>query len=747
MKKKVVGLLIAVLLCLSSAISFADSTAAATKTSADFTDLKDLDAVTKAKFDAMIEAGVYDGIGEGKFGLTDEMTRAQFAKVAALIFGLKVDSSLQTSSFIDVKADAANGYALPYIEAVKAAGITDGYGNGIFDPSGEVTKEQLAAFLVRGLGWEKDVYGSAHVEGSVSDWAKGYVALALEKKLLATGEDGTFDGKTNATRDLLVKSSYQTAVTAYDNRVQSGDKDQVEDESLSEYELMLQKIKEADKKIQEMQGTKEEAKEETTTAPYVPSDPPAPYVPPVQSTVATPAALPASGAVILGTQVTLSSATSSAAVYYTTDLSEPTTSSTRYTEPIFITNDTTIKAIAVKSGSRNSSVATFEYTLVLRIILPYSISPMAEGEAYSGSVAKLSGGTKDVTYAVTDGALPAGLTLDPNTGSITGTPSVSGAYSFAITATDSAAPQVTVTKLYTGEITPAIVIAPLDLINEAAESGEWDNVDALIFADAGVTGVTTSNVAAVIEALSSNEASPWTVTDIQAIVESVIADLAKQVALNSINEAAESGEWANVSETTFANAGVTGVTLSNIAIVIEALSSNDASPWTVTDIQAIVGSVIADLAKQAALYLINAASESGLWTGVDVTTFANAGVMGVTSVNLFSVQYYLDPTVTTDSPLPRTIVDIQAIVDKVIQDVAVDSILDYLNPMGFGSPRPTVEVFERAGITGVNASNIDAVITELEFAYQETRNDPFATPLSSKEQIQDLIDLYFPEIG
>jgi len=174
--------LIAVLLCLSSAISFADSTAAATKTSADFTDLKDLDAVTKAKFDAMIEAGVYDGIGEGKFGLTDEMTRAQFAKVAALIFGLKVDSSLQTSSFIDVKADAANGYALPYIEAVKAAGITDGYGNGIFDPSGKVTKEQLAAFLVRGLGWEKDVYGSAHVEGSVSDWAKGYVALALAKK-------------------------------------------------------------------------------------------------------------------------------------------------------------------------------------------------------------------------------------------------------------------------------------------------------------------------------------------------------------------------------------------------------------------------------------------------------------------------------------------------------------------------------------------------------------------------------------
>src|SRR5690606_1375149 len=200
--------------------------------------------------------------------------------------------------------------------------------------------------------------------------------------------------------------------------------------------------------------------------------------------------------------------------------------------------------------------------------------------------------------------------------------------------TDSAAPQVTVTKLYTGEITPAIVIAPLDLINEAAESGEWDNVDALIFADAGVTGVTTSNVAAVIEALSSNEASPWTVTDIQAIVESVIADLAKQVALNSINEAAESGEWANVSETTFANAGVTGVTTSNVAAVSEALRSDGACPWTVTDIQAIVESVIAGLGKQVALHSINEAAEAGGWANVSETTFANAGVTGGTLSNI-----------------------------------------------------------------------------------------------------------------
>lgn len=181
------------------------------KTSADFTDLKDLDAATKAKFDALINAGVFDGVSENTFGLKDEMSRAQFAKVAALIFGLKVDSNVKTSSFSDVKADdAANGYALPYIEAVKKAGITDGVGQGKFNPAGDVTKEQFATFLVRGLGVADKVSDNPGVNDStVSDWAKGYVALALELKLLQSNSDGKFGGTTNATRDLLVLGAYE----------------------------------------------------------------------------------------------------------------------------------------------------------------------------------------------------------------------------------------------------------------------------------------------------------------------------------------------------------------------------------------------------------------------------------------------------------------------------------------------------------------------------------------------------------
>ncbi|MBO9598800.1 MAG: S-layer homology domain-containing protein, partial [Cohnella sp.] len=82
MRKKIVGLLMAVLLCLFSTVCLAVSETAA-KTSADFTDLKELDAATKAKFDALISAGIFDGVSDTTFGLKEEMNRAQFAKVAA----------------------------------------------------------------------------------------------------------------------------------------------------------------------------------------------------------------------------------------------------------------------------------------------------------------------------------------------------------------------------------------------------------------------------------------------------------------------------------------------------------------------------------------------------------------------------------------------------------------------------------------------------------------------------------------
>lgn len=78
--------------------------------------------------------------------------------------------------------------------------------------------------------------------------------------------------------------------------------------------------------------------------------------------VATPTFSPAAGEVASGTAITISTTTSGATIYYTTDGSTPTTSSTQGNS-VTITAATTIKAIAVKDGMANSEVATAQYTI------------------------------------------------------------------------------------------------------------------------------------------------------------------------------------------------------------------------------------------------------------------------------------------------------------------------------------------------------------------------------------------------
>ncbi len=78
---------------------------------------------------------------------------------------------------------------------------------------------------------------------------------------------------------------------------------------------------------------------------------------------AAPAFSPGGGTYTSAQSVTLSDSTSGATIYYTTNGTTPTTSSTVYSGPINVSSSETIKAIAAASGYTTSSVATAAYTI------------------------------------------------------------------------------------------------------------------------------------------------------------------------------------------------------------------------------------------------------------------------------------------------------------------------------------------------------------------------------------------------
>ncbi|WP_181393062.1 putative Ig domain-containing protein, partial [Stenotrophomonas sp. HMWF023] len=86
------------------------------------------------------------------------------------------------------------------------------------------------------------------------------------------------------------------------------------------------------------------------------------------------------------------------------------------------------------TGSRAYSTTFLPATVLLPAT---TLANGTQNAAYSATLNPASGGTSPYSYAVTAGALPAGITLNTATGALTGTPTASGTFNFAVTATDS----------------------------------------------------------------------------------------------------------------------------------------------------------------------------------------------------------------------------------------------------------------------------------------------------------------------
>ncbi|ACI17337.1 hypothetical protein COPRO5265_0448 [Coprothermobacter proteolyticus DSM 5265] len=150
----------------------------------------------------MAGLGIAKGVGDNKFNPDGSVTRAEF--VALLVRSLDVPvEPVSETSFKDVPPDA---WFAAEVEAAHKVGIAIGFEDGTFRPYAQVTREQIAAFIVRAMNWtveeeEVDALLSRFTDqAKISSWAKKEVAAAVQKGIVLGRPDGTFDPQANATR-------------------------------------------------------------------------------------------------------------------------------------------------------------------------------------------------------------------------------------------------------------------------------------------------------------------------------------------------------------------------------------------------------------------------------------------------------------------------------------------------------------------------------------------------------------------
>ncbi|MGI4759649.1 MAG: putative Ig domain-containing protein [Janthinobacterium lividum] len=85
-----------------------------------------------------------------------------------------------------------------------------------------------------------------------------------------------------------------------------------------------------------------------------------------------------------------------------------------------------------------SNILSVQFQAPTIVVGPAALANGQQGTAYSQTLSA-SGGTAPYTFAITAGALPAGLSLNLSNGTIAGTPTTNGSFTFTVTATDASA--------------------------------------------------------------------------------------------------------------------------------------------------------------------------------------------------------------------------------------------------------------------------------------------------------------------
>lgn len=151
------------------------------------------------QFNVLKDAGIVTGYPDGTAGLDKSITRAELAKV--IVKSINLEPITGVATYKD-KNYTASHWAAPFIEAATQAGILEGKNleKKLFDPTGNVTVQELAKVLVAALKLEVP----AETNNTATEWAKGYVEAAVKAGYLEAG----INYQANATRAQAVVAAH-----------------------------------------------------------------------------------------------------------------------------------------------------------------------------------------------------------------------------------------------------------------------------------------------------------------------------------------------------------------------------------------------------------------------------------------------------------------------------------------------------------------------------------------------------------
>ena len=151
---------------------------------ASYNDLTDKDQiVNKDAVSMLVSLGIIEGKPDGSYAPTENVDRAQMAKMLSVIMNKGVDNSALYQSVNSGLTDITSNWAKGHINYCYTTGIIAGRGNGTFDPSATVTALEAAKMLLVAVGYDPAIEG---FEGA--DWAINVSVRA--------DEQGIFEGFT-----------------------------------------------------------------------------------------------------------------------------------------------------------------------------------------------------------------------------------------------------------------------------------------------------------------------------------------------------------------------------------------------------------------------------------------------------------------------------------------------------------------------------------------------------------------------